>query len=52
MSFPKYPRYKTSGIDWLGEVPDHWELKSLRNIFRFSKGLTITKDDLQDDGIF
>ena len=21
-----YPEYKTSGIDWLGEIPSHWEL--------------------------
>ena len=21
-----YPHYKSSGIDWLGEIPNHWEL--------------------------
>jgi type I restriction enzyme, S subunit len=25
MSFPKYDRYKESGVEWLGEVPEHWE---------------------------
>ncbi len=24
MSAPKYPAYKDSGADWLGEVPSHW----------------------------
>ena len=23
MSFPRYPRYKDSGVEWLGEVPEH-----------------------------
>ncbi len=30
MSFPKYERYKDSGVEWLGEVPEHWEVKRLR----------------------
>ncbi len=30
MSFPRYPKYKASGVEWLGEVPDHWELKRLK----------------------
>ena len=24
MSFPRYPEYKDSGVEWLGEVPGHW----------------------------
>ncbi len=24
MSFPRYPDYKDSGVEWLGEVPGHW----------------------------
>jgi len=30
MSFPRYPKYKDSGVGWLGEVPEHWEAMSLR----------------------
>ena len=30
MSFPCYPRYKDSGLEWLGQVPEHWEVKRLR----------------------
>jgi type I restriction enzyme, S subunit len=25
-----HPRFKPSGIDWLGDVPEHWEVKRLR----------------------
>ena len=30
MSFPRYERYKDSGVEWLGEVPEHWEMKRLK----------------------
>ncbi|WP_280538940.1 restriction endonuclease subunit S [Chromohalobacter sp. 11-W] len=30
MSFPKYPEYKDSGVEWLGEVPAHWQVKRMR----------------------
>lgn len=41
---------KDSGIDWIGQIPKHWEVKRLKEIFNFSKGLSITKEDLQDNG--
>ncbi|UJS24245.1 restriction endonuclease subunit S [Thiothrix winogradskyi] len=28
-TFPKYETYKDSGIEWLGEIPDSWELTKL-----------------------
>jgi len=30
MSFPKYPEYKDSGVEWLGEVPAHWGVERLK----------------------
>jgi type I restriction enzyme S subunit len=27
-----YPAYKDSGVEWLGEMPAHWEISKLRNI--------------------
>ena len=30
MSFPRYPAYKDSGVEWLGEVPEHWRVVPLR----------------------
>ena len=38
MSFPRYPRYKDSGVEWLGEVPEHWEVKRLRYLSIVRKG--------------
>ncbi len=28
----RYPAYKHSGIDWLGEIPSHWQLKPLKYV--------------------
>jgi type I restriction enzyme S subunit len=44
-------KMKHSGVEWIGEIPEGWEVKRLRNVFSFSKGLTITKENLQDEGI-
>lgn len=32
MSFPRYPRYKDSGVEWLGEVPEHWAQVPLKYV--------------------
>ena len=31
MSFARYPAYKDSGVEWLGDVPAHWEVRRLRH---------------------
>lgn len=36
----KYSSYKDSGIEWLGEIPDEWEVKSLKYILNFTTGGT------------
>lgn len=28
--YQPYPQYKDSGVEWLGEVPEHWEVKRLK----------------------
>lgn len=33
MSFPRYPSYKPSGVEWLGEVPEHWGVGQSRRLF-------------------
>jgi len=38
---PKYPAYKPSGVEWLGEIPEHWEVKKLKVITSFiNRGVT------------
>ncbi|HAS6303071.1 TPA: restriction endonuclease subunit S [Vibrio vulnificus] len=33
--YKAYPEYKESGVDWLGEVPNHWRLVPLRAVLVF-----------------
>lgn len=42
---------KDSGVEWLGEVPEHWAVLKNRHVFNFSKGLTITKENLIEKGV-
>ena len=30
MSYPRYPAYKATGVDWLSEVPEHWSVNRLK----------------------
>ena len=30
MNAKPYPKYKPSGVEWLGNVPEHWEVKRLK----------------------
>ena len=36
---PKYESYKESGAEWLGDIPDSWELLSNKHIFTLKKKL-------------
>ncbi|MBQ3618057.1 MAG: restriction endonuclease subunit S [Bacteroidales bacterium] len=30
----QYSKYKNSGIDWLGNIPEHWEVKRVKDCFK------------------
>lgn len=52
MSFPKYPAYKDSGVEWLGEVPEHWHAIALSRVL--AEPVTDgphTTPEFQDDGV-
>jgi len=34
-TMPKYEAYKDSGVDWLGEVPQSWEIVPIRGLLNF-----------------
>ena len=51
MKLSPYIQYKPSGVEWLGDVPGHWEVKQLGYIGRFSKGSGGTKEDEIESGV-
>ena len=34
LGFKRYPKYRDSGVEWLGEIPAHWEVRRLRDTVR------------------
>jgi type I restriction enzyme S subunit len=41
---------KDSGVEWLGEVPAHWEVKRLKRLARLRSGLAITSETIEEVG--
>ena len=41
----------SEGIQWDIDYPKHWKLQRIKESFNFRKGLTITKENLEDTGV-
>lgn len=41
--FKRYPAYKDSGVEWLGKIPAHWEVKRLKHL------ATLNPESLMED---
>ncbi|MAY25331.1 MAG: restriction endonuclease subunit S [Polycyclovorans sp.] len=52
MSFPRYPEYKDSGVEWLGAVPAHWQVMQIKRVTTLRSGDSISSDDIGEDGEF
>ena len=46
----KYSSYKDSGVEWLGEIPEHWEVKKIKHIGKIKSGDAIVNNELKDSG--
>lgn len=42
---------KQSGVEWIGDVPKHWEVMPLKFTGTFGNGLTYSPKDVVDNGI-
>ena len=34
MKYKQYQKYKDSGVEWIGEIPEHWEVIRFANLFK------------------
>ena len=41
---------KDSGIEWIGEIPEHWEVRKLSKVFSFKGGYAFNSDDFKEEG--
>lgn len=44
----KYSAYKDSGVEWLGEIPVHWEMKRLKFLCSIMTGSKNTEDKTEN----
>ena len=42
--FKRYVSYKNSGVEWLGEIPSHWEILKLKFVSKIETGNSISDD--------
>jgi type I restriction enzyme, S subunit len=54
--FKRYPTYKESGVEWLGNIPAHWDVTSIRSLARlgyktFTDGDWIESPFIRNEGI-
>jgi type I restriction enzyme S subunit len=45
-----YPAYRDSGVEWLGQVPEHWEVLRLKYVARLRSGESITSERIEETG--
>jgi type I restriction enzyme, S subunit len=50
MSYPRYPRYKDSRVEWLGLVPEHWDISAVKRVAALRSGETITAERIGGSG--
>ena len=42
----RYPQYKESGLEWIEEIPAHWETKAVWMMFRLGRGRVISNEEI------
>ena len=45
-----YPAYKDSGVEWLGRVPEHWEVRRIKTLCSMKSGAGITTMSIDPTG--
>lgn len=45
-------KMKSSGIEWLGDIPEHWEVRKLKYVAEFQSGEMITSETISQEGEF
>ncbi|WP_304063630.1 restriction endonuclease subunit S [Pedobacter glucosidilyticus] len=46
----KNSKLKDSGVEWIGEIPEGWEVKALKYIARLQSGETISSEKFTEEG--
>ncbi|MGC7561160.1 restriction endonuclease subunit S [Pasteurella sp. PK-2025] len=44
--FKQYQEYKNSGVEWLGDVPKHWEIVRTKHIYNYRQEPALQNDEI------
>ncbi len=47
----RYEKYKDSGVEWMGEIPEGWEVKRMKYLTTYFKGFAFKSIDFKKFGI-
>jgi type I restriction enzyme S subunit len=50
--YKPYPAYKDSGVEWLGRVPEHWQVRKLKWLASLRSGDFITSESIEEEGAY
>jgi len=48
--YKKYPSYKDSKVEWLGDVPSDWNISKIKHLFNLGRGRVIAVEEVEDEG--
>jgi type I restriction enzyme S subunit len=44
-------KMKDSGVEWIGDIPEHWEITKLKYLVTFDSGYSFNSSDYVDEGV-
>jgi type I restriction enzyme, S subunit len=47
-----YKKYKDSGVEWLGKIPEHWETMKIQHVGRLKSGENIVSQQIEKEGLY
>ena len=51
MRYKPYREYKNSGVEWLGDIPEHWITPKLKLFITTTKGFAFKSDNFIEQGV-
>lgn len=49
--YQPYPAHKDSGLEWLGDIPEHWKESKVKYLGRYINGYPFKPEDWSSDGL-
>ena len=48
----KNVKLKDSGVEWIGEIPEHWNICKIQNLASLKSGQNLTTEQIKDEGLY